>query len=287
MVTLALFLVLLVAVVLIVVVGAFVRPDDKQLSLFGDLYSVPLTEGNVELLRLFIWRSRIFRAVGTMIAVALYSIVGWVTGNALLGINPFAAIALGYGAGAIVGELTRPQLDVARTASLERRTVSDYVTPWVLVPAAVLAGSSLVFTVLLPLWGSSIGQFDDVTSVGEVTATSAGLLAIMALGAVAARRAVQSPDPKGEPDRNAARHAIRSAAIGSILGVVLLLASVSFQITFQSLFNIDGSGIATAISVLCALLGMAGFFLAIRTLPRFGWWRSNLPQVPAAGRAQA
>lgn len=283
------FLLLLVValVVFVLLVGAFVRPDDKQLSLFGDLYSVPLTAGNVEMVRLFIWRSRIFRAVGAIITIVGYLLLAWATGDVPLELSPFGVLAVGYGAGAIVGELTRPRLDDVRSASLERRTVSDYVTPWVWVPIMVLSLASVLFTALLPVWGSSIGQFDDVVSVNQVMMTSSGLLVLVLLGAAAARRAVQSPDPKGEPDRNAARHAIRSAAIGSVLGASLMTASVSFQMSFQSLFSLQGNVLAGVVSVLGALLGMAGFFLAIRTLPRFGFFRRNLPAVPASGQVAA
>ena len=209
--------------------------SDDDAAAFAAAYAVPPTEQNVELLRTTLQRSRRFRRIGGLLVVVpgviLASSAGFWTIVVL-----FAA---GFAAGSLTDELTRPRPRPARqTASLERRSVSTYVEPWVLgvlaltaVAAAAQIASALRLTpggewfVYAP--GPSVGRW--VTSMPSqrvIIALGGAAVAVVVLGAVMLRRLVRVPAPVEPPEQAAVQHAIRSATVVSVVCAMTTMLGV-------------------------------------------------------------
>lgn len=282
----------MLAIVLVgVVVTGFLRAGDTAVALFADTYSVPIDDHNRELVERYVTSSRRFRLVGVLCGV------GYLVGYAIVsesGTEIVGPLATGYGAGAATFELVR-RPPMGGAASLARRRLSDYVSAPFVIGLRLAAALTIGVFGLGLLFGGDLGAGETprlevfggrsdaaTTAIGVVSLGVALLLALLA------RRIVRSPQPVVVASVDAAQHAIRSAGLISLVGLM-----------YWTVTGVGMAGAALAIdtgspgwlrvigwSLLPVVLAtsVVGFFLTVRSLPRFApFWRTPpAPDVEAA-----
>lgn len=270
--------------------GALVWPTDRHLALFGSAYEVPITPDNRRPLAMYIWWSRAWRIGGAVVAFVIAQIVEAITDTTdLAGV---LVLGVGYALGATVGEVFRPRPtrpDRPR-ASLDVRSITDYVRPWVLVAMAASAAATIVALArFLQLDAIHVDRVDppwvelDRTTAIVITAVlllGAGITVV--LGQFLARR----PQRVESSEIAAVEHAIRSSAIVSLTGCGLMLTGVGTMFLATGVSWL-ASGTEVALRSLHGWVHVIGFFatftglmLSWRAIPRFApFWR-RLPAVP-------
>lgn len=261
---------------------AFVGTSDRELQLFARLYEVPLTPTTSPLLRDFISQSRRHRLGGGFAAFTLVMILN-LSGHDF--IDPLTSIPIGYGIGAIIGELRRdPTVSGgSRQASLQRRKLGDYVRPWLSALVALEAVLALGLGAVGLASGDPVSVFGPDRSAPFAVLVSGLLVAVVAAGALVGHRVVQEPEPAGPDDQVAARHAIRSAALVSLYGVLLMLTTSAVGIASATLFALTDSDAPIAVWLM-VFVALIGFWTSLRALPRFSpiWRRrQHLPPLPS------
>jgi hypothetical protein len=278
------------------------RPSNRSVAAFAKTYSVPLTTHNVEQLRRYIQWTRRWRLGGVVAANLIAVAVDIVTQRGGFGWVP---LIIGYSIGSLLGELFRP---VERTAgstpaaSLERRSVRDFLVPrfvdgaWVVFAASLLPALFLLLSNPRRSWVDTV----DPTNVASQRPQDWFVLALVAVsigttGAawLGARTLAQAPIPADTPDRMAVRHAIRSAAIMSLIGgTVMVSGAVGAKLgTAAMMLDGDASKILqwtnNLPTILCGLSALGGGVLTLTTVPRIAPFAGPLPLVPDPNPRQA
>lgn len=275
------FLIVLGAVLVGVVLTGFVRAGDTAVALFADAYSVPIDGHSRDLVERYVTSSRRFRLMGVLGGI------GFLVGYAVLndgGTEIVGPLATGYGVGAATFEAVR-RPPKGGVASLARRRLYDYVRrPFVIGLWLTAGAASAVFAMAL-LFGGDLDAEDAARievfggrSQTETTVIGVASLAVTLLLASLARRIVRSPQPVVVASVDAAQHAIRSAGLISLVGLM-----------FWAVTGVGSAGTALAVdpespgwlramgwSLLPVVLttSVVGFFLTVRSLPRFApFWR--------------
>lgn len=291
-----------IAVVVCIAVVFVGRPTDRSVALFSDNYSVPLTSTNVELLRSYIWWSRAWRIGPTVLVVIVLDLVGLVDdgGNAPLDISVQLVITT-YAIGTLIGEFLRPRPDTSTTAtaSMNRRSVTDFVSYWFVGMCA----AALTAVVVGAAWhlthaGSDAGWFAYAPTDGigwgqrfapwYVSVVGGGAVFIAVATWLTAIRLAQAPMMRVQSDRRAVDHAIRTAALLTIGGAALLaVAGIGYHLTNTATAASQGDGtvwqwLLGITKVVSALAALAGGYLTWTAIPRFSAIWRRLPDVPAA-----
>jgi hypothetical protein len=278
------------------------RPSNRSVAAFAKAYAVPLTPHNVEQLRRYIQWTRRWRLGGAVAANLLALAVDVVTQRGGFGWVP---LIIGYSVGSLLGELFRPvdrATDTAPIASLERRSVRDFMVPrFVFAAAAVFVASMLPAVFLLldnPLrsWVDTVDPANVALQrpqdwfVLALVAVSIGAAGVAWLGG---RTLAQAPIPADTPDRMAVRHAIRSAAIMSLIGgTVMVSGAVGAKLgSAATMLDGDASKIIqwsmNLTTILCWLSAVWGGLLTLTTIPRVAPFAGPLPTVPESSPRQA
>lgn len=278
------------------------RPSDRSVAAFARTYGVPLTPHNVDQARRYIQWVRRWRA-GATVAVTL----GAAAVTAVLERESFAwwlAVAIGYGAGTLVGELARPverRTDRA-AASLEQRRVGHFVSPrlpWVVV--GVMAASFVPAVFLLidnPVrpWNGVVDAPRDAGLRPQDWYVAVLVLASIVASVVAvagARALARAPMPADTNDRMAARHAIRSAAILSVLAASMVVSGAVTAKLGNTAVLLDGDA-STLVQWINSIAGIGGGLASLTalvatftTIPRLAPLERRLPPVPHAEATQS
>jgi hypothetical protein len=278
------------------------RPSNRSVAAFAKTYAVPLTPHNVEQLRRYIQWTRRWRLGGAVAANLLAIAVGIVTQRGGFGWVP---LIIGYSVGSLLGELFRPvdrATDTAPIASLERRSVRDFMVPrFVFAAAARVRGQHAAGGV--PAARQSSAELVDTVDPANVAlqrpqdwfvlalvAVSIGAAGVAWLGG---RTLAQAPIPADTPDRMAVRHAIRSAAIMSLIGgTVMVSGAVGAKLgSAATMLDGDASKIVqwsmNLTTILCWLSAVWGGLLTLTTIPRVAPFAGPLPTVPESSPRQA
>ncbi|MEM8708525.1 MAG: hypothetical protein AAGE98_18820 [Actinomycetota bacterium] len=275
------FVVLIAAVVFIT--GLF-PPSATTLALFSDLYEVPITAENRPMLERYIRGSRICRMVGVLVAAAGLTVVVVTTDG---GGNTLFYLGVAYGLGAVAYELFR-RAPGPGGANLTRRHLDDYVNPWINRLLLVAIAVGVIVYVLSFVFEPRPDQTPSLEIESYRTISTVALVGLAA-AALAARRIVQAPQPVISPAVDAAQHATRTAGLMSLVGLALMAAGV----VTAGAVEIGRSDAPTVFGDVVSIVGMSlsivasflGFFLTVRSLPRFApFWR-KLPDVEPAGGA--
>lgn len=270
--------------------GALAWPTDRHLAMFGSAYEVPITPTNRRPLAMYVWWSRAWRIGGAVVAFVVAQIIeAFTDATDLAGV---LVLGVGYALGATFGEAFRPRpvRPDRPQASLDVRSITDYVRPWVLVAMAVSAVSTLAalarFLELdaLPRRGDdpSWVELDRTTAIVITSLVVIGAGATAVLGQFLARR----PQRIESNEIAAVEHAIRSSAIVSLTGCGLMLTGVGTMFLMMRVSWLTG-GTDVALRSLHGWVHTMGFFatftglmLSWRAIPRFApFWR-RLPAVP-------
>jgi hypothetical protein len=293
--TLAIQGLVLVLIAVAVFNGALAWPTDRHLTLFASTYEIPVTAANRTPLARYIWWSRAWRIGGAMLAFVVARIIE--AFNDPTGFVDYAgvlALGVGYAIGATVGEAFRPR--PARPdrpqASLDVRSITDYVRPWVLIAVAV-STVTLIVTLLRflrlegldprarrrdPMW---VG-LDPPTAIALVTLLVLGAGATLLLGQFLARRPLRIESS----EIAAVEHAIRSSAIVSLTGCGLLLTGVgtAFFMVQVSWLSSDTDIALRSLHGWIHAIGLVatftGLMLSWKSIPRFAPFSRRLPAVP-------
>lgn len=267
-----------------IVLTGFGRPSATALALFSDTYSVPVTDENRALLERYIRGSRSLRMVGVLIATGLLGLVMATTDDST---NATFYLGTGYGLGAVAYELGR-RAPGSGAAALSTRRLDDYVNPLInrLLLAIVVVG---VAAYSLTLGFEPQPDANASVQVDGFRALGAAAIGGLFVALVAGRRIIRGPQPVISPAIDAAQHAIRTAGLMSLVGLALMTGSILCLGGFQLQQSHAPSWLATVVVAAGAPLGivgsLVGFFLAIRSLPRFApFWR-ELPDVEPAASA--
>ncbi len=268
---------LLAIFVLIFIVSGLVRPSDREVRRFAKIYTVPLTTRNVPTIRSTIQRSRRFRLLGALVA--------WLAGLALTlttEVEPgWTLLLAGYVLGAVVAQLTSPRPPTQK-ARLERRSVTDYVRPWLVGLASLTSLGAVAMTIRRAINGGSGTVYGVELSATSVVAVSIGLLAFIGLCAVIVNQVVDQPAPTVGPDVDAAMHAARSASLMSIFGIIVMTSTATIGAATSVVGTESIEGLSLYALIVSWFLGIVGFFLSVRSLPRF-LPNFDLPDMPVQG----
>jgi hypothetical protein len=206
------------------------RPVERaEVEEVAELSDLDVTIDNVGLVVDAIARTRLWRTVGVLVAVA--GCVGWVVVVAMREQRLTFELAfllwglIGYWAGSVVAELRTAQTDPGdgpRTASLERRELTDYVGSWAAVwprrlgLAGAIAGALALATGSRDPWVIGFGL---------------GAAAISVAGLVVAQYVLERSRPDLAPDVAAADDAVRSRSLhaigGATVGIGIWAASIA------------------------------------------------------------
>lgn len=248
----------------------FRRPSDRVLAVFSDVYAVPVTAINRQLLEHYIRWSRTGRLTGLLAGLAVSVVMP--DGSRMLW------VIAGYGLGAVVAELTRPHVP-GSAATLRPRRMTDYVGRELI---ALLVVSATVVAVGLICGGLGGGRGDVRSDSLGVAAAAAGYLV---LAIVAAGRIVRAPQPVTDRHLDAAEHAVRSSALIALVGLSLLAVGQLGTVAWQMTMNGSLRSIGLVVVWVSGLLALGGAVLTFRSLPRFApFWR-KLPEIEPAASA--
>lgn len=211
--------------------------DARHVAGFAELYAVPLTTETTDLIRSTLTRTRRFRAIGAAATVTAGTITiarfaGWWS----VGLwTVVGLVAVGFGLGLVVDELTRPDLSTSSpVATLERRSVRTYVERWV-----IAFGVFMLAVVVVQLWFAiDLGRVDglltpDTTSNGfslrgqAVVAIGLFLAVVLSAIGLLLPRLVRRRFDATEPERAAVFHALRTSAVSALVGAALLVVGVT------------------------------------------------------------
>ena len=212
------------------IVGHRLRPVERcEVEELAELSDLDVTASNVGLLVDAIARTRLWRTVGVLVAVA--ACVCWMAAVAMREQRLTFELAfllwglIGYWAGSVVAELRTAQTDPGdgpRTASLERRELTDYVGSWAAVwprrlgLAGAIAGALALATGSRDPWVIGFGL---------------GAAAISVAGLVVAQYVLERSRPDLAPDVAAADDAVRSRSLhaigGATVGIGIWTASIA------------------------------------------------------------
>lgn len=272
------FALVLFVVVVAVALAGFGRPSDTTLAAFSDTYSVPVDEESRPLLEKYIRGSRSLRMVGVALGLATGSAVLALTDQS---VNMTGYGAIGYGLGAVTYESFR-RAPGPGGATLARRRLDDYVAPMInrllyAVTAFGIASWALSFMYAPDPAAASRFELNGYRVAGAVS------IGCLVLAALAGRRIIRSPQPVISRSIDAAQHAVRTAGLISLVGLSLMASGV---LAFGGVEVVQGDPpLAVTIGLgwlgvpLAVLASMLGFFLTIRSLPRFApFWR-RLPPI--------
>ena len=201
-------------------------------------------------------------------------------------------LGVGYALGATVGEVFRPRPAPPdrRRASLDVRSITDYVRPWVLVGMA-MSTVALILTLLRYLQLDALHvdrvdppwvELDRTAAIVLTTVLVLGAGITVVLGQFLARR----PQRVESGEIAAVEHAIRSSAIVSLSGCGLMLTGAGTMfLAMRVSWLASGTDVAFRslhgwVHVFGFLATFTGLMLSWRAIPRFApFWR-RLPAVP-------
>jgi hypothetical protein len=238
-------------------------PRPAQVLAWGDVYGLELTAANRPVVERYLRRTKRLRTIGAL-AGLLFSLAFTAAtegqGSDSLWGNGLLMAAAGYVIGALVAEaaLSHPQRTLARAASLEPRTLGQYLPGYAiwaqrLIP--ILAVGLVPVSVALDGPGSS-GPRDPVPFAAVAAALVAAGLALEGLERMIVRRA----QPVVAPDLLRADEAIRASSVHAMAGAgnALLLLGLSYLLS--TLVNATPS---TALSWTFGFLSFVALGLAL------------------------
>ncbi len=254
------------------------RPD--RVRAWAAAQGLEVTAENEEMLGDHLRRAGRWRAAGTLVGLSVAILVPELEvrvyqaprpgGN--IGFLDFWAVALGYLAGVLAGELAggRPPGTVRRVASLSPRELDEYVPPVARLWLAWGAGASVVAGVaflLLPM--------HDRATVGRAVVAVVPPVGAVAFAFAAPRLArllLHRPQPAGTPLQIATDDAVRSAGARAVVAaaVVIVLVSLAVELFAVSLTDVEILRWTGWMFGLCAL-GFA--YGGWRILVEPGGWR--------------
>jgi hypothetical protein len=204
------FLLLIDSVVIAVVAAALAlrRPSRLETGWFVTLHQIPLTKRNGPIVVDYLARTRRWRVYGVVGSVSVAGGVEYASSSTDL--NTFAVLFAGWFVGGVVAEvpLGARHVDGVRVASLERRTLSMYLSPgiarWIVCWALGTLGLLVVYGLV-------------ASAPGTRVASGVAVLAVLMLLSVSSMRAiVRRPQPAASSDVVAADDATRRAAVRRI-----------------------------------------------------------------------
>lgn len=264
-------MVALAVVVALGLLGTVVRMSGppvtrRQLETFARRRGVTITAANGPLVidSLALTRSWRTFGLGTGLACGLL----WAAREGQLTLN-FTSAFLGWFVGAVLAEWRisgLPRDDGRRAASLERRTVSGYLSmearALLVLALAVLAGS--FFTVLV-----MAGTTDAATTSRALAWAGAAMVGLV-LVSLTLRRVATRPQPPAAPDLVAADDALRASAATVLAGSVIAAAGMPTATMFELIggqVNDGGAWASVGLGVMVLEL-VVGFVVATIAAPR-------------------
>ncbi|MEA2828452.1 MAG: hypothetical protein QOG43_2891 [Actinomycetota bacterium] len=223
------------------------RPD--RVAAWAAAHGLESTPRNQEALAADLRRTGRWRAAGALVGLAVAILVPALEvrvyraprpgGN--IGFLEFWAVALGYLAGVLGGELTRrrPPGTVRRVASLSPRELQGYSPPvarrWLAWGAGASVGAGVAF-LLLPM--------HDRATVGRAVVAVVPPVGAVAFAFAAPRLArvlLHRAQPAGTPLEIATDDALRSAGARAVVaaGVVMVLVSLAVELFAMTLTDVQ------------------------------------------------
>ena len=219
-----------------VLVRGIPAPRPAQVVAWGDVYGLELTAANRPVVERYLRRTKRLRTIGALggllFSIAFTAVTEGQASNSIWG-NGLLMAAAGYVVGALVAEaaLSRPERTLPRAASLEPRTLGQYLPGyaiWAQRVIPVLAVGLVPISAALEGRGSS-GRGGLVS----FAAVAVGLVAVgLALEGIE-RMIVRRSQPVVAPDLLLADEAIRASSIHAMAGAgnALLLLGLAFLLS--------------------------------------------------------
>lgn len=205
------FLLLTDFFVMAVVAGALVlrRPSRLEAGWFITLHQIALTNRNGPIIIDYLARTRRWRVYGVVGSISVAAGVEWASPSTHL--NTVAVLFAGWFVGGILAEVPigPRRVEGVRVASLERRTLSMYLSPGV---ARWLVSWALGNAALLVAYGA----MDSPPGTWRVGGGFGALAVLMLLSVWSMRVIVRRPQPAASVDVVAADDATRRAAVRRI-----------------------------------------------------------------------
>ncbi|MEM9200009.1 MAG: hypothetical protein AAGC53_00035 [Actinomycetota bacterium] len=273
---------LLLVVFVGILLTGLLRPSETTIALFSEMYEVPVTAESRPIVERYIRGSRSVRMVGVFIgASAMVAVTATTDGST----NATFYLSVGYGLGAVAYELFR-RAPGSGGANLARRHLDDYLHP--LINRLTYITTAVGVTVYV-LHFIVDHEPDPLATIQIVEYRTIGTVALAGLlaAAVAARRIIQAPQPVISPAVDAAQHAIRSAGLMSLIGLSLMAAGIvnvgAVEVGRSDAPALLGDIVSWVGMTLAVVALILGFFLTVRSLPRFApFWRKRPVIEPAA-----
>lgn len=224
--------VILLAIVVVlgaIVVGIFHRVPDAEVESWASAHGLQLTPANRAPVARYLRNAHGCRTLGVMVGLFVASMP--VVGHAL----GYMWLVVGYAAGAVIAELTRPRLAGGpAVASIVARDPAQYLPARLRTAQVVVAACVVVLagTTYLTSWQNQPATYWDTSAI----LLGGGTVSALAIGLGLQRWVVSRPQRAGAPDLLAADDAMRVQAVHSIAGATLgflflLLASVLFVLS--------------------------------------------------------
>ena len=227
------------------------QPSRLEVGWFFTLHRVALTKRNGPAIIDYLARTRRWRVYGVIGSSTVAGSVAFVAPKAQL--DTYAVLFAGWFFGGILAEVPVGPRHVGgvRMASLQRRTLSMYLSPgvarWIVCWAVGTVG-------LLVLYGATVSP--------PVMRRVAGVLAVLAvltsLSVSSMRVIVRRPQPVAPPDVVAADDAIRRAAVRRIAAGWGVLQSMATIVVARWLTAGSGSDFTAEIGMAAEVVGVLG-----------------------------
>ncbi|MEL6892556.1 MAG: hypothetical protein AAFP84_13225 [Actinomycetota bacterium] len=166
----------------------------------------------------------------------------------------------------------------AAVAVARRRSVSDVLSAWVVLPVGI--------AVVLGLGGVALAAVErERLGLGWVmiVATAVGIVAVVLVCVALARAVVTAPERAGSASGLVVVRVSRAVTLMSLFGSAWMVVSVLGAALFEPWFGVDkSSGTSWFVTLAALYLGLSttmGFLTTVNALPRTGG-RVRLPSVP-------
>jgi hypothetical protein len=222
-------------------------PRRSQLREWADAFGLVLTEANQGVVEHYLRRTRRFRTVGAVLGLLFATLVlGFTAGRAsnTALTNGLLTAAAGYLLGAVIAEafLSHPRRTAPRAASLEPRTLDQYLPRYAVLAQRGLPALALAF---IPLYVVLRTRPSLIPSL-SLTGFAGAALLIVSLGValeVVERMIVRRAQPVVGQDLLRADEAIRSSSIHALAGagVALQLLGLGYQLNAMATTRMRGA----------------------------------------------
>jgi hypothetical protein len=219
-----------------VLIRGIPAPRPGQVLAWAEVYGLELTAANRPVVERYLRRTKRLRTIGALgglvFSIGFTAATQGRAANSLGG-NGLLLAAAGYVLGALVAEalLSQPERRLARAASLEPRTLSQYLPGYAIWAQRVLP---VLAVVLVPVYAALEGQASSrLPGLPQFVAVAAGLVAAgLALEGIE-RMIVRRAQPVVAPDLLLADEAIRASSIHAMAGAgnALLLLGLAYLLS--------------------------------------------------------